>query len=69
MRRFLQVRQPVRDLGAHRFWRVCSGSGDADALLETELRMLADVCELMGLDLCNKSDVVVDESAGLVLTS
>lgn len=51
MRRFLQVTHPVRDLGAQRFCRVCSGSGDADDLLETELLALIDVWELIGLDL------------------
>lgn len=53
MRRFLQVAQPLRDLGAHRFCRVCcSGSGeDEPSLLEIELLELSEVCELMGLDL------------------
>lgn len=70
MRRFLQVTQPARDLGAHRFCRVCSGSGEAEGLLETELlALLSDVCELIGLDLLNNADVVLDELGELVLSS
>lgn len=48
MRRFLQVEQPLFDLGAHRFRRMCSESGSV-VLLFT-LSGLVDVRELSSLE-------------------